>query len=284
MRLDVYLAQFWPEQSRSQWQRLCRAGAVSVNGQLITSPKYELGEDDAVSVSLPAVPDFSHDTIPALYEDDQVVVLNKPSGMLTHAKGANLEEFSVAEYMRRHVADAGNRPGIVHRLDRDTSGVIICVKDDATRSYLQKQFSNRTVKKQYLAVVVGRPKLDEATIDLPIERNPKQPASFRVGAAGKPALTDYRLVWTDGRHSLLLLKPRTGRTHQLRVHLQYLNTPILNDRVYGSAKAGQRLGLHAYSLEITLPGGKRRTFVAPPPTDFKALEPALAPDAVEWNF
>lgn len=273
MRLDVYLAQYWPDRSRSQWQKLCKNGCVTVNGEVVISPKYELDEDDAVAVNPPKEPDFSAQTLPVIFEDDNVTVINKPSGVLTHAKGAPLNEFTVAEFMRSRTTDKpeGNRPGIVHRLDRDTSGVIICARNPMTQSFLQRQFSDRKVKKTYIALVQGHPKAPEATIKLPIERNPRLPATFRVGTNGKPAETYYKVLWSNDSVSLVLLKPFTGRTHQLRVHMDYIGTPIVNDRFYGKTKQGGRLALHAMSLEITIPGGERKLFTAPVPEDLRGL-------------
>ncbi len=277
MRLDVYVAEYWPEHSRSQWQKYIKDGHVTVNGEVVTSPKYDISEDDFVKVQPPQKATFTDQSLPVLYEDENVTVINKPSGILTHAKGATLDEFTVAEFMRSRTTDApeGNRPGIVHRLDRDTSGVIICARTPEAQSFLQRQFSFRKVKKTYIAIVDGEPKQPEAILRLPIERNPKAPATFRVGPSGKPAETSYKVLWSDGNHSILELRPLTGRTHQLRVHMAYLGVPIKNDRFYGNKKTGGRLALHAYKLEITIPAGIRKTFKAPLPPDFTALLPNI---------
>lgn len=273
MRLDSYVAEYWPEHSRSTWQKFIAAGYVYVNGQVETSVKRTLDEDDEVSVHLPDLTPEA-ESLPIIHEDDHVVVFNKPAGILTHSKGAVNEEFTVAEYMRnlQKDPDETNRPGIVHRLDRDTSGVIICSKDAETKRLLQKQFQDRKAKKTYLAVVVGEPKLAEARLELPIERNPKKPAQHRVGANGKSAVTTYKVLASDGKHSVVELKPETGRTHQLRVHLAYIGTPIVGDRLYGSEKSPiGRLCLHAKELEITIPVSQRRTFEAAPPDDFQTF-------------
>lgn len=271
MRLDAYLAQYWPEYSRSTWHKYIGAGYVSVNGLVVTSPKKQLSEDDQVTYVIPDAPDHSTYTLPVLYQDDNVVVINKPAGVLTHSKGAMNDEFTVAEFLRpltTYHADS-NRPGIIHRLDRDTSGVIIGVRNDETASLLQRQFSDRKVKKTYYAVVDGVPKQDEAVIDLPIARHPNAPSTFRVAAGGKPAQTTYKVLKSDGIRSLIELKPYTGRTHQLRVHMAYLGTPIHGDKVYGTQ--ADRLYLHAASLEITIPKGNRMTFESPVPAEFNAL-------------
>lgn len=272
MRLDAYMAEYWPEYSRSVWQKYIEKGLVRVDGVVKTNTSLHLDEDSIVSHDTLPVADFGGDTLPVVYEDDHVVVINKPAGVLTHAKGSMTEEFSVAEFMRLHMnePDDTNRPGIVHRLDRATTGVMICAKDSATKRLLQKQFQDRKAHKTYLAVVQGVPKHPQATIDLPIERNPKKPSSFRVGARGKAAVTTYRTVAQDGRRSVLELKPQTGRTHQLRVHLAYIGCPIVGDTVYGRSKADRML-LHAHGLEITIPTSQRKTFIAPPPDDMKKV-------------
>jgi 23S rRNA pseudouridine1911/1915/1917 synthase len=282
MRLDQYVAQYWPEYSRSQWQKYIAAGYVTVNGQVVTSPKTALGEDDEVSVKLPALPDYSEDSLPIIYEDDNVAVINKPTGVLTHSKGEVNEEFTVAEFIRPHTSDGSdtNRPGIVHRLDRDTSGVIIVAKNNETKGMLQKQFQDRRAKKTYIAVVDGTLKHIEANLDLPIERNPKKPSTHRVGPSGKSAQTAYKVIATNGKYSVLELKPTTGRTHQLRVHLEYLGHPIVGDILYGGSKSPLgRLCLHAKALEITIPVGDRKTFEAPLPDDFAELVEEISKNA-----
>lgn len=273
MRLDSYVAQYWPEYSRSQWQKMIVAGHVSVNGEVITSTKYELEEDSEVSVAPPTALTFDDHTLPVIYEDENVIIMDKPSGVLTHAKGEQSEEFSVAEFVRPKTTDGvdTNRPGIVHRLDRETSGVIIAAKNTEAKRHLQKQFQDRKAKKTYLAIVRGTPKHPEANIDLPIERNPKEPSKFRVGASGKSAQTHYKLLETKNVYSYVELKPTTGRTHQLRVHLAHIGAPIAGDSWYGGGKSPiGRLCLHASELEITLPGGERKTFKAELPEDFTA--------------
>lgn len=269
MRLDIYCAQYWPEQSRSTWQKLIKQGNVTVNDAVIDVPKHELGEDDHVQVTQPTTPDFSSQTLPIIYEDDNVIVINKPVGVLTHSKGALNDEFTVAEFVRPKTTykSETNRPGIIHRLDRATSGIILTVKNDAAAKMLQKQFERRTVKKTYQALLVGTPKEHQAHINLPIGRNPKQPSSFRVDAGGKSAETTYDVIETSRRYSLVELRPRTGRTHQLRVHMQYIGTPIVGDALYG--QSADRLYLHAYQLELTLPSGEHHLFTAPIPPDFQ---------------
>ena len=267
-RLDSELAKRYPETSRSTWQKHIKAGHVSVNGAIITSSKHDVTDVDSIAVNAPQTPDFSKNELPIIYIDDNVIVVNKPSGVLSHAKGALSDEFTVAEFFRRYTTyNLGtNRPGIVHRLDRDTSGVMIGARNPETATILQKQFADRKVKKVYYAILDGIPKLTKANIDLPIGRNPSAPSTFRVSSNGKSALTRYEIIASDTtRYCFVKLQPQTGRTHQLRVHMKYINTPILGDKVYG--KPSKRLYLHATSLEITIPNGNRQIFTAPIPSD-----------------
>lgn len=268
-RLDIELVERYPDTSRSTWQKHVRAGHVKVNGATQESPKFEVTENDVIAIDVPAPSDFSDQTLPIVYIDDNVIVIDKPVGILTHSKGALNDEFTVAEFFRRYttVGLDTNRPGIVHRLDRDTSGIMIGARNEDTATMLQKQFADRKTKKQYMAVVTGHPKQNEAIIDLPIGRNPTAPSTFRVDAGGKSAQTTYKVIASNDAYSLVQLQPRTGRTHQLRVHLQYLGTPIVGDRVYGGAPA-DRLYLHARSLEVTIPNGDRKTFTSEMPQTF----------------
>lgn len=268
IRLDLELAERYPDTSRATWQKYIKEGYVNVNGKTIVKPRTEIGPTDDIAVSVPAPTDFSDQELPIIYVDDSVIVINKPVGMLTHSKGALNDEFTVATFFARYTKWGleTNRPGIVHRLDRDTSGVMIGARTEEAAELLQKQFAQRTTHKTYFAVVKGVPKNLKAIIDLPIDRNPSSPSTFRVDVNGKSAVTAYEVLATNGTESLIKLQPKTGRTHQLRVHLAYLNTPIIGDRVYG--KAADRLYLHAEQLEITVPQSDRKTFVAPLPPEF----------------
>lgn len=267
-RLDTELSVRYPETSRSTWQKHIKAGHISVNGDVQLVPKSTVVESDTIAIDLPEATDFSDHDLPIIYIDDNVIVINKPIGVLSHAKGALSDEFTVADFFARYStynADT-NRPGIIHRLDRDTSGVMIGARNEATATMLQKQFADRKVKKTYLAIITGNLKNDTARIDLPIARHPGAPSTFRVDPKGKSAITDYTVLDATDYESLVELKPKTGRTHQLRVHMAYLRTPILGDRVYGIE--ADRLYLHARELEITIPTSDRRTFSAPTPQSF----------------
>lgn len=274
VRLDIYLStKFDTTISRSLWQKYIKAGYVSVNNKAVTTPKFEVDETDEIALNLPEKEQADVD-LPILYEDDDVIVVNKPSGLLTHAKGGLSDEPTVAEIIRPKTSFATDtdRPGIVHRLDRDTSGLLIIAKNPESAAHLQRQFAERTAKKTYIAITDGKPKLNAAKIDLPIGRNPSAPSTFRIDPNGKPAQTTYHVLAENDAQSLVELKPTTGRTHQLRVHLAHLNAPILGDRVYGKS-SDCRMMLHAQKLEITLPSGERRTFEAAVPDEFKRFFP-----------
>ena len=274
VRLDIYLStKFDTTISRSLWQKYIKAGYVSVNNKVATTPKFEVDETDEIALNLPEKEQADVD-LPILYEDDDVIVVNKPSGLLTHAKGGLSDEPTVAEIIRPKTSFATDtdRPGIVHRLDRDTSGLLIIAKNPESAAHLQRQFAERTAKKTYIAITDGKPKLNAAKIDLPIGRNPSAPSTFRIDPNGKPAQTTYHVLAENDAQSLVELKPTTGRTHQLRVHLAHLNAPILGDRVYGKS-SDCRMMLHAQKLEITLPSGERKVFEAAVPDEFKKFFP-----------
>lgn len=274
-RLDQELVKRYPDTSRSVWQKYIKSGYVRVNGNLNESPKYEVSPSDDIAVSIPQATDYSEQELPVVYIDDNVIVINKPIGVLSHSKGALNDEFTVADFFARYTSynTDSNRPGIVHRLDRDTSGIMIGARNEETAKLLQKQFADRKTKKTYIAIVDGVPKARKAYVDLPIGRNPSSPSTFRVDPKGKSAVTKYEVLAENEKNAAIKLEPRTGRTHQLRVHMNYLKTPIKGDKVYGTAS--DRLYLHALSLEITIPLSERRTFTAPLPIEFTNIFPEL---------
>lgn len=271
-RLDIFMAEQLPDLSRAYIKRLIDEGNMVVNDEP-QKPGYKIrtGEKVNLLVDLKALEKIDDIELPVLYEDENVLVIDKPIGVISHSRGRYWYEPSVASFVRQKTGQEGDRTGIVHRLDRATSGVMICAKNQETLSLLQKQFGLRTVKKSYLAIVSGHMKEPRAIIDMPIERNPKQPQTFRVGANGKSSQTEYEVTKSYDKHDKVLLKPLTGRTHQLRVHLKHVGHPIVGDSLYGKEPFA-RLLLHAYSLEITLPGGKRTMFTAPEPKEFGVFD------------
>ncbi|HEY1644952.1 MAG TPA: RluA family pseudouridine synthase, partial [Candidatus Saccharimonadales bacterium] len=191
-RLDIALQKQLDPMSRAAVSKLIESGQVKVNSKVILKPSFKVNEADKVStdyrlenVKIPKI------KLPVIYEDEDVAVINKPSGVLAHAKGNFNEEATAATWIEdKYVGPKTNRSGIVHRLDRATSGVMILAKNEPASKWLQKQFSTRKVKKTYIAIVSGHLEYNEAIIDLPIERNPKSPQSFRVGSQGKSAQTE----------------------------------------------------------------------------------------------
>ena len=259
VRLDVMAKDIYKSYNRSTLQKFIEAGYMKVDGEVCLKPNTKLLPGVKLELVVPEELKNA-DVKPAIiYEDDNVLVVNKPSGLLSEAKGEYCPE--------RTLGDFGF---VVHRLDRDTSGVMILAKSEEVQKYLKKQFQNRTVHKTYVAVVEGEPKLMEARIDLPIIRNKKRPTTFLVDANGRESETYYKVLESNGHRSLVELKPVTGRTHQLRVHMKYIGCPIVGDIVYGKDDA-DRLYLHARELEITLPGGVRRVFTAKVPVGFEKL-------------
>lgn len=255
-RLDLLLVEKYPEYNRSSLQKFTEKGFVKVDGKVVKKSNTKLPLDVKIELDVPINTKVAKRP-PVIFEDENVIVLDKPAGLLSMAKGEYCPESTLEDFGL-----------LVHRLDRDTSGVVILAKNEPTQKLLRKQFQDRKTHKTYYAIVEGRPKLDEALIDLPIARNLKHPTTFRVDPNGKPSQTNYKVLKTNDKFSLLELKPITGRTHQLRVHLKYLGTPILGDRVYGNETKADRLYLHAGALEITIPEGNRQTFVSRYPKEF----------------
>ncbi len=258
-RLDRLMMQKYKSYNRSSLQKFIELGFVTVDGEVAHKANQKFLDTAKIELNVPEEMKNTNLRPEVIYEDENVLVVNKPAGLLSMAKGEYCPEKTLEDYGL-----------IVHRLDRDTSGVMILAKTPEVQSFLRRQFQERKTHKVYEAVVSGRPKMDTARIDLPIARDLKRHATFRVDPSGRASETYYKIVWTDGKHSEVELRPTTGRTHQLRVHLKYIGCPIVGDTVYGE-EAGERLYLHAKSLEITLPGGVRKVFEAPVPKDFNVF-------------
>lgn len=244
-----------------------------------------------------------------LYEDEDVIAIAKPSGLITHSDGRT-EEPSVAAWALAHYPELAHvgepwtspqgevilRPGIVHRLDRDTSGVLILAKNEGAYTFLKQQFQDRSTEKVYRAFVYGHPEAEQGTIEAEIVRIRSTPPRWGVlregeGKSSRAAVTEWRTLLrgtdpnTNDAVAYLEAKPKTGRTHQIRVHFKYLNHPVICDPLYAKGRPGllgfSRTALHALSLTITIPSGERRSLVAPLPEDFiKAL--ALFPEAEKF--
>ncbi|MEW6716164.1 MAG: RluA family pseudouridine synthase [Chloroflexota bacterium] len=283
-RLDKFLVASLPEYSRSQLQGLIKGGRVEVNGELTMKSGFKLERLAQVRVHLPptetdkVLPEYL--PLDVLFEDEDVLVVDKPAGMVVHPatghKAGTLVHAVLAHAPEVRGVGEADRWGVVHRLDKDTSGVIIVAKNDSTRRWLQKQFRNHLVEKTYLALVDGAPPTPAGRVEAPILRDTAQRKRMQVVpmGRGREAFSEYRVLETFREHTLLEVHPITGRTHQVRVHLAFLGCPVVGDTVYGKRKPSLSLGrhfLHAARLKVTLPGGER-LFEAPLPRE---LEEAL---------
>lgn len=269
-RLDQYVIEQYSERSRSFATQLINEGHVSVNNKVASKGGYKIRTGDQITIDYTPqkLPLIATIDLEILYEDQDCIVINKPVGLLAHSTSEYNLEPTVESWLRSRTAMTGKRAGIVHRLDRLTSGVMICAKTPEALSWLQKQFSKRQVKKTYIAIVEGHLRQPEALIDMPIGRNPRAPHTFRVDINGKPAQTQYLVIQEGPQYSMLQLKPITGRTHQLRVHLKHVGHSIVGDPLYGKGEA-ERLYLHALELEITLPNRERLVIKSSLPKSYK---------------
>ena len=258
VRLDILAKEIYKSYNRSTLQKFIESGYLTVDGEVCRKSNARFERGVKLDLVVPEEMRNAEVEPEVIYEDENVLVVNKPAGLLSEPRSGYCPE--------RTLADFGF---IAHRLDRDTSGVMIIAKTPEVQMFLKKQFQDRTVHKTYYAVVGGGAlKLEEAKIDLPMERDKKRPTTFRVDANGKEAETYYKVLRFGGGYSLVELRPRTGRTHQLRVHMKYLGHPIVGDAVYGGEPA-DRLYLHAGKLEIMLPGGERKVFEVAVPGEFE---------------
>ena len=243
VRLDAYLASQIQGWSRARLQRLIESEDVLVNGRAV-KPSYKLREQDEVEVELTAPPTdrFEPENIPIeiVYEDETLVVINKPAGLVVHpAAGTSSGTLANAlAYHFQQLPGAGNsvRPGIVHRLDRDTSGLLVVAKTEAALENLSDQFRDRTVVKSYVALVHGRVASGSGRIDQPLARDPSNRTRMAVVRGGRNALTLYRVRRSFQRFTLLDVELKTGRTHQIRVHLAWLKHPVVGDETYGAGR------------------------------------------------
>jgi 23S rRNA pseudouridine1911/1915/1917 synthase len=283
MRIDKYIAEELGLFSRSQAKT--RIEKVFVNGKKTKiSRKINSGDCLEFYYTDPAPMELVPEKIELsiLFEDEDVIVLNKARGMVVHPGCGNRTGTMAnalvyyCERLKSNFENTEIRPGIVHRLDKDTSGVIIVAKNPETHGFLSGQFAKSRVKKKYLAIVKGEPPEQFGKVDTHIIRDIHNRKRFRVSeTGGKRAITYYKMLKTRNNYSLLLLQPRTGRTHQLRVHLKHIHCPIIGDPLYSRNDKrfpGVSLMLHAYMLKIRLSGHKEvSTFTAPLPGDFKRL-------------
>lgn len=278
-RVDMVLVRHLPHLSRSKIQSLVKSGRVTLRGESVRN-NDEVREGDLFRVEeeTPKPPVGARpEDIPLeiLHEDKDLLVVNKPAGMVVHI-GAGHEEGTLVNALLHHGTSLSSgseehRPGIVHRLDKETSGCIVVAKNDRIHAALSAQFADRQVRKTYLAIIRGATRHAKGTIDLAIGRHPvqRQKMTPRRPPSGREAVTDYELLATRDGWSLIACMPRTGRTHQIRVHLQHLGHPIAGDPLYGKRDKFERHLLHAWRLEFTHPStGKMIRCEAPLPADF----------------
>ncbi len=274
LRLDLFLAGRLEGVSRSAVKAAIKDGFVSVSGSVCRRPSRRMRAGERVLWSAPVNPILVPSSIPLsiIHEDEEIVVVDKPAGMVVHP-GAGTDGGTLVEGLlatrRLPVEDDPSRPGIVHRLDKETSGVIVVAKTARALTSLKAQFASRGVTKLYLALVEGEIEEEEGLIDAPVGRDPVHPRVMTVTPRGRVAKTAFRVLQRLPAGTLLLLRPRTGRTHQLRVHLRYIGHPIVGDPLYG--KEGEHMFLHAWRIGFTHPGsGERVRFEAPIPPWFPA--------------
>jgi 23S rRNA pseudouridine1911/1915/1917 synthase len=300
LRIDLFLTQSCDGYSRTQIRQAVQNDGAELDGRVVR-PSFKIHAGQRIRFRLP--PATSDDTVPenipldVLFEDDGLVVVNKPAGMVVHPARGNWTGTltSALAFRFQSLSDVGGptRPGIVHRLDRDTSGVIVIAKTNAVHIHLGQQFHDRLVQKEYFAITAGRIDRDRDVIESPIGRHPYQrdKMAIREGhATSKPASTFYEVISRHGRFTQVRVRPKTGRTHQIRVHLAHIGCPILCDRLYaGHSELGpsflsgetrqpgepivlDRQALHARSLTIVNPqSGREMTFEAPMPADLQAV-------------
>ena len=282
-RIDKFLADFYPEKSRAEWQRGIKNEEILVNDKK-TKTDYILKKDDEIeilktSLKIPLTPSDKEENfsdIKIIYEDDNVVVLDKPAGILVHpapsSKNFTLADFLLKRYPRiKNVGENKLRPGIVHRLDKDTSGIIIAAKNNQSFDFLKKQFQERKTEKKYQALVYGKVRNKKGMIDLAIARSKNKYGRQTVIDTAKKeylksrsATTFYEVMKYFNDYTLLKVTPKTGRMHQIRVHLKAIGHPIAGDPKYKFRKLPavnlKRQFLHAAKLKITLPNGKTKVF------------------------
>lgn len=282
IRLDKFVSENCPGLSRTQTQKLIDDGLVTVNGRLEkASYKTDIGEQIEVNIPLPSPSDLQPEAIPIkiLYEDNDLLVIDKPAGLTVHPAPGH-PSHTLVNAVLSHLFELEDndttRPGIVHRLDKDTSGVMLVAKTSAALTNLSDQFKSRSVKKVYITLVKGQLKPERGVIEAPIGRDSGDRKKMAVTgeSRGRQARTNYQVIKYIGNYSLLEIAPETGRTHQIRVHLAAIHYPVVGDETYGAKSVYlNRQFLHAHRIGFHLPStGKFIEFTSPLPED---LEKAL---------
>ena len=279
-RLDLYLAQEIKDLSRSKIKKLIEKENITVNSRGVES-NYRPKKGDEISIEIPPPKsvEIKAENIPLkiIYEDTDILVIDKEAGMVTHPTLDHPSGTLVNAllYYLKVIPDKGKslRPGIVHRLDRGTSGIIVIAKNEKSLEYLKEQFRGRKVVKKYICLVQGKIEKSFGKMETLIDRHPINRKKFTVSKEGKESVTLYHLSKYIGeKYSLLEVEPKTGRTHQIRVHMSYLGHPIIGDKLYGGKMIGKRQFLHASFLEFTHPKtGKRISFESNLPQDLQKV-------------
>lgn len=283
VRLDVYITDKYKDLSRTMVQKLIEEGNIKVNGN-IKKLSYKVQLNDEISICIPEAKetDLKPQEIPieVVYEDDDIIVVNKPKGLVVHPANGNPDGTLVNAIMamcKESLSGIGGelRPGIVHRLDKDTSGLLIVAKNDKAHINMSEQIKNRQVTKKYIALVRGVIQEDDATIDMPIGRSTKDRKKMAVTKSGKQAVTHFKVLKRYPKYTLLEVKIDTGRTHQIRVHMAEIGHPVVGDMVYSNGKNDfgiQGQMLHAKSLDFKHPiTGKQMHLEAEIPQYFKSI-------------
>ena len=279
-RIDKVLTTLEPGITRSQLKNLINDGHVTVNGQAV-KPKYKVQAGDKISLVKPEPQslELTPENIPLdiVYEDDDVIVVNKPQGMVVHPAPGHPDHTLVNALLYHSPLSTINgtfRPGIVHRIDKDTSGLLMVAKNDLAHQSLAEQLRNKTNKREYLALVYGQIKEDEGTIDAPLGRNPQDRKKQAVVKGGRHAVTHFKVIKRYDNFTLIKCILETGRTHQIRVHMKYIGHPLVGDPLYGPRKVIGKNGqfLHAALLGFKHPRtGKEMVFGAPLPENFQKM-------------
>lgn len=279
-RLDKVLADELADISRSQIQLLISQGRVEVNGEICELNKYKVTPGDTVCIELlePEVVSMTPEDIPLdiIYEDSDLAVVNKPSGMVVHPAPGHASG-TLVNALLYHLDDLSGingelRPGIVHRLDKDTSGGLVIAKNDRAHQFLSEQLKDRSMKRVYMALVHGAFPNESGTIDAPLGRDAHDRKKYTVDKDGKEAITHFRVIENIGEYALVLAQLETGRTHQIRVHFKYIGHPVVGDEVYGPSNTLKGFGqyLHAYQLGFIHPTTKEyMEFTADLPAEFQ---------------
>ena len=279
-RIDKVLTTLEPEITRSQLKNLINDGHVTVNGQPV-KPKYKVQSGDKISLVKPEPQslELTPENIPLdiVYEDDDVIVVNKPQGMVVHPAPGHPDHTLVNALLYHSPLSTINgtfRPGIVHRIDKDTSGLLMVAKNDLAHQSLAEQLRNKTNQREYLALVYGQIKEDEGTIDAPLGRNPQDRKKQAVVKGGRHAVTHFKVMKRYDNFTLVKCILETGRTHQIRVHMKYIGHPLVGDPLYGPRKVIGKNGqfLHAALLGFKHPRtGEEMVFKTPLPENFQKM-------------